>query len=553
MSIAQVDAASASQSRVVTDRKTVIFASTLGTIFEWYDFYLYGTLAAILGKNFFASASPLSSYIFGLLIFAVGFVVRPFGALVFGRLGDAVGRKHAFLATILIMGLATFSVGLLPTYATIGIAAPIILIALRMLQGLAVGGEYGGAAVYIAEHAEPGRRGAATSWLQTAFLFGLVLSLIVVLGTQSVMSTETFQDWGWRVPFLLALPLLGISVWIRLKLHESPIFAEMKAKKKLAQSPVKEAFLKWKNLRTIIVVLMGFVAGQGAISVAGALFPVLFLANTLKVDPITTNTLSMIALVLGVPFFIIFGHLSDRVGRKPFILLGLALGAIIIFPVYKGFTHFANPALALAQSTTPVVVLADPATCSFQFNPVGTSKFTSPCDVAKTALIRRGIPYSNESASPGAQSLIRVGNETLMSYDAAGATSAADAEAFQKRLGELLLKAGYPAKADPERINFPAIVGLILCLQVAMALVFGPMGAALVEIFPAQIRYTSLSVPYHIGNGWFGGLLPTIVVAIQAATGSIYSGLWYPVIVAAVGFAVCFLFIPETKDRDLAA
>jgi MFS family permease len=529
----------------------VVIASTLGTVFEWYDFYLYGALAAIIGKNFFASATPLEAYIFGLLAFGTGFVVRPFGALVFGRLGDMIGRKYTFLATILIMGLATFAVGLLPTYSSIGSFAPAILIGLRMLQGLAIGGEYGGAAVYIAEHAPPGQRGGYTSWLQTAFIVGLCLALGVILGCRLAMSPEAFETWGWRVPFLLSMVLLAISVWIRMKLHESPVFAEMKSAGALSRAPIRESFGNWRNLKLVLIVLFGLQAGQAVVTNAGPIYSSLFLVNTLRVDPVTATTLSTIGLLLGAPFYVIFGYLSDRIGRKPIVLASLVLGAVSLFPVYHGLTHFANPALEAAQARSPVVVAADPARCSFQFNPVGTSKFTSSCDVAKSALVRRGIPYSNEAAAPGTTAVVRIGTLSLPAYDGAAADAKERVAAFDQALGKALEDAGYRASADPAQINHLMIVLIIVYLQLLTGMAFGPMAAMLVEMFPARIRYTSMSLPYHIGNGWIGGLLPATVVAIQAATGSIFDGLWYPVLIAGAGFVLCWLFVPETRDRPL--
>ena len=529
----------------------VVIASTLGTVFEWYDFYLYGALAVIIGKNFFASATPLEAYIFGLLAFGTGFVVRPFGALVFGRLGDMIGRKYTFLATILIMGLATFAVGLLPTYSSIGSFAPAILIGLRMLQGLAIGGEYGGAAVYIAEHAPPGQRGGYTSWLQTAFIVGLCLALGVILGCRLAMSPEAFETWGWRVPFLLSMVLLAISVWIRMKLHESPVFAEMKSAGALSRAPIRESFGNWRNLKLVLIVLFGLQAGQAVVTNAGPIYSSLFLVNTLRVDPVTATTLSTIGLLLGAPFYVIFGYLSDRIGRKPIVLASLVLGAVSLFPVYHGLTHFANPALEAAQARSPVVVAADPARCSFQFNPVGTSRFTSSCDVAKSALVRRGIPYSNEAAAPGTTAVVRIGTLSLPAYDGAAADAKERAAAFDQALGKALEDAGYRASADPAQINHLMIVLIIVYLQLLTGMAFGPMAAMLVEMFPARIRYTSMSLPYHIGNGWIGGLLPATVVAIQAATGSIFDGLWYPVLIAGAGFVLCWLFVPETRDRPL--
>ncbi|MGJ7558401.1 MFS transporter [Variovorax sp. RB3P1] len=543
--------ASATEPPHPSKARLVVIASTLGTVFEWYDFYLYGALAVIIGTNFFASTTPLEAYIFGLLAFGTGFVVRPFGALVFGRLGDMVGRKYTFLATILIMGLATFAVGLLPTHASIGIWAPIILIGLRMLQGLAIGGEYGGAAVYIAEHSPKGRRGGYTSWLQTAFIVGLCLSLSVIIGCRLSMSAESFEAWGWRVPFLLSMVLLAISVWIRMKLHESPVFTEMKSTGALSKAPIRESFGNWRNLKLVLIALFGLQAGQAVVVNAGPIYSSLFLVNTLRVDPITATTLSTIGLLLGAPFYVIFGYLSDRIGRKPPILAALLLGAVSLFPVFHGFTHFANPQLEAAQARAPVVVVSDGQTCSFQFNPTGTSRFTSTCDTAKGALVRRGIPYSNESAPVGTPAVIRVGDQMLPSFDGASADAKVIGAAFEKALEAALERAGYRASADPGQINHVMIVLLIVYLQLLAGMAFGPMAAALVEMFPARIRYTSMSLPYHIGNGWIGGLLPATIVAIQAATGSIFDGLWYPVLIAGAGFVLCWLFVPETRDRPL--
>ncbi|MFT4065992.1 MFS transporter [Paraburkholderia sp.] len=532
-------------------QRLVIVASTLGTVFEWYDFYLYGALAAIIGKNFFASVSPLQAYIFGLLAFGTGFVVRPFGALVFGRLGDMVGRKYTFLATILIMGLSTFGVGILPSHAAIGTLAPVLLISLRMLQGLAIGGEYGGAAVYIAEHAPRGKRGGYTSWLQTAFVLGLCLSLVVILVCRLAMSSVDFENWGWRIPFVFSLILLAISVWIRMKLHESPVFAKMKASGTTSRAPIRESFGNWRNLKLVLIALFGLQAGQAVITIAGPIYTSLFLINTLRVDPIAATTASTIGLLLGVPFYVMFGYLSDRLGRKPLLLCALAIGTLSLFPVYRGFMHFANPALEAAQARSPVVVVADPENCSYQFNPVGTSKFNSSCDVAKSALVRRGVPYSNQAAPAGSHAVIKVGSQTLASYNADAANAGQLESTFDKALSLALEQAGYRANADPKTINYPMIVLLVVYLQFVTGMVFGPMAAALVEMFPTRIRYTSISLPYHIGNGWIGGLLTATMVAIQAATGSIFAGFWYPVLIAATGFVVCLLFVPETRDRQL--
>jgi len=536
---------------MTAEERRVIIASSLGTLFEWYDFFLYGALAIIIAKQFFSGVNDTAAFIFTLLAFAVGFAVRPFGALVFGRLGDLVGRKYTFLITIVIMGLSTFVVGILPNYATIGIAAPVILIGLRMLQGLALGGEYGGAAVYVAEHAPKGKRGAYTSWIQLTATGGLFLSLLVILGCRSSMTPEQFEDWGWRLPFLLSILLLAVSVWIRLKLDESPIFKRMKAEGTTSKAPLTEAFARWKNLKIVLIALFGIVAGQAVIWYTGQFYVLFFLTKVLVVDGQTANVLMATGLMIGTPFFVVFGMLSDRIGRKPIILLGLLLPAIFYMPIFKAITHFANPALAAAQAVSPVVVIADPAECSVQFNPVGTSAFTSSCDIAKSSLASRGVPYRNESTGAGETARIKVGTHEVVSYDALGEGAKENGAAFNAALTNALTDAAYPAKADPASINKPALIALIALLVIFAAMTYGPLAAALVELFPTKIRYTSLSLPYHIGNGWFGGFLPPTTFAIFAATGNIYDGLWYPIIIAGVTFVICLFFVPETKDRDI--
>ena len=543
----------------VADVRRVIFASSLGTVFEWYDFYLYGSLAAIISKQFFSGVNPTAAFIFALLAFAAGFAVRPFGALVFGRLGDLVGRKYTFLVTILIMGMSTFVVGILPSYAQIGIVAPVVLILLRLLQGLALGGEYGGAATYVAEHAPHGKRGAYTSWIQTTATLGLFLSLLVILGCRVMLGTERFEAWGWRIPFLVSLVLLGISVWIRLKLNESPLFQAMKDEGKTSKAPLRESFAHWGNLKYVLLALFGLTAGQAVVWYTGQFYTLFFLTQILKVDAQTANILIATSLLLATPFFLVFGSLSDRIGRKPIIMAGLLLAAITYFPLFRGITHYANPALADAQQRAPVSVIADPDYCSVQFNPVGTSKFTSPCDVAKAALVKRGVPYSNVhvnsvagpvTPSPGVAS-IRVGSTVIPSYDATSAGAADRGKAFDAALGGALSEAGYPAAADPQRINKPMLTLLLWILVIYVTMVYAPIAAMLVELFPTKIRYTSMSLPYHIGNGWFGGFLPPIAFAIVAATGSIYSGLWYPIAIAVITLVVGLVFVHETKDVDI--
>jgi MFS family permease len=538
------------------EERKVIFASSLGTVFEWYDFYLYGSLAAIIAKQFFSGLDAGSAFIFALLAFAAGFIVRPFGALVFGRLGDMIGRKYTFLVTILIMGISTFIVGILPTYASIGVAAPVILIGLRMLQGLALGGEYGGAATYVAEHAPDGKRGAYTSWIQTTATLGLFLSLLVILGTRTIMGEDAFQDWGWRIPFLVSILLLGISVWIRLSLSESPAFQKMKAEGKTSKAPLAESFGQWKNLKIVILALIGLTAGQAVVWYTGQFYALFFLTQQLKVDAVTANLMIAAALLIGTPFFVLFGSLSDKIGRKPIIMLGCVLAVLTYFPVFKALTVAANPDLAAAQEKNKVVIVADPAECSFQFNPTGTAKFTSSCDVAKQVLAAGSVSYDNEVAPAGTPAVIKIGDETIPSYAAKGLSpeeaKAKDA-AFKKAVAETLKKDGYPTKADPAKMNKVMMVAILTYLVILVTMVYGPIAAMLVEMFPTRIRYTSMSLPYHIGNGWFGGLLPTMSFAIVAQTGNMYNGLWYPIVIAGATAVIGTLFIRETKDVDIYA
>ncbi len=533
--------------------RRVIFASSLGTVFEWYDFYLYGSLAAIISKQFFSGVNPTAGFIFALLAFAAGFAVRPFGALVFGRLGDLVGRKYTFLVTILLMGMSTFIVGVLPSYASIGVAAPVILILLRLLQGLALGGEYGGAATYVAEHSPPGRRGAYTSWIQTTATLGLFLSLLVILGCRIWLGTARFEAWGWRIPFLVSLVLLGVSVWIRLKLNESPLFKQMKEQSKGSSQPLTDSFGQWSNLKVVLLALFGLTAGQAVVWYTGQFYTLFFLTQILKVDPQTANLMIAGSLLLATPFFLVFGALSDRIGRKPIIMTGLLLAALTYFPIFRAITHFASPALEAAEAAAPVTVVADPATCSLQFNPVGTSKFTSPCDVAKSSLVRKGVPYENVAGPAGRAAEIRVGTTVITSYDALGADAKARGPIYEAALDAALGAARYPAKADPARINTPMVVALLFILVLYVTMVYGPIAAMLVEMFPTRIRYTSMSLPYHIGNGWFGGFLPPIAFAIVAKTGNIYSGLWYPVIVAVITLVIGVLFVRETRTVDIVS
>ena len=532
--------------------RQVIFASSLGTVFEWYDFYLYGSLAAIISKQFFSGVNETTGFIFALLAFAAGFAVRPFGALVFGRLGDLVGRKHTFLITIVIMGLSTALVGLLPSYASVGVLAPIALVVLRLLQGLALGGEYGGAATYVGEHAPPGKRGLYTSWIQTTATLGLFLSLLVILVCRSVLKTD-FDTWGWRIPFLLSFVLLGISVYIRLQLAESPVFLEMKAAGTRSKAPLTESFARWGNMRLVILALLGATAGQAVVWYCGQFYALFFLTQVLKVDPQPANLLIAGALLLATPFFLVFGSLSDRIGRKKIVLAGCLLAALTYVPIFKGITHFANPAIESASSHSPVTVVADPSACSFQFDPVGKKKFVQSCDIAKAALAKAGVPYRNQSGAVGSLAQVHIGDAPGIDSVEGGTMAAADfkaaTEKFSKSLSGALKEAGYPAKADPAQINYLMVFVLLWILVLYVTMVYGPIAAWLIELFPARIRYTSMSLPYHIGNGWFGGFLPTVAFALVALTGDIYYGLRYPIIVALMTLVIGALFLPETKDR----
>ncbi len=582
------------------EEKKVIFASSLGTVFEWYDFYLYGSLAAIIAKQFFSGLDAGSAFIFALLAFAAGFIVRPFGALVFGRLGDMIGRKYTFLVTILIMGLSTFIVGILPSYASIGVAAPVILIGLRLLQGLALGGEYGGAATYVAEHSPHGKRGAYTAWIQTTATLGLFLSLMVILGTRTAIGEAAFADWGWRVPFLVSILLLAISVYIRLSMNESPAFAKMKAEGKTSKAPLSEAFGQWKNLKIVILALIGLTAGQAVVWYSGQFYALFFLTQSLKVDGAAANIYVAISLLIGTPFFIVFGAWSDKIGRKPIIMAGCLLAVLTYFPVFEALTKAANPDLYAAQKSSKVTVTADPAECSFQFNPTGTVKFTSSCDIAKQKLAGASVSYENVAAPAGTVATIKVGDTEIKSYNSAKITDADIAEVragLAKKLDDLkaatpveedkvkaatdalagfdkdpkgsTLKAkeaamssglaaalkghGYPAKADMAKVDKVMVILILSYLVILVTMVYGPIAAMLVEMFPTRIRYTSMSLPYHIGNGWFGGLLPTTAFAIVAQTGNMYNGLWYPIIIAGMTFVVGMLFVKETKDVDIYA
>ncbi len=569
--------------------KKVIFASSLGTVFEWYDFYLYGTLAVIIGKQFFSNLDPTSQTIFSLLAFAAGFIVRPFGALVFGRLGDMIGRKYTFLVTIVIMGLSTFIVGCLPNYASIGVAAPIILIGLRMLQGLALGGEYGGAATYVAEHAPQGKRGAFTAWIQTTATLGLFLSLLVILGTRTIVGEAAFAEWGWRVPFIVSVLLLAVSVWIRLSMNESPAFKKMKEEGKTSKAPLTESFGQWKNLKIVILALVGLTMGQAVVWYTGQFYALFFLTGPLKVDNATANIMIAISLAIGTPFFILFGTLSDKIGRKPIIMAGCLIAVLTYFPLFNALTEAANPDLAAAQAKNKVTVTADPAECSFQFNPTGVVKFTSSCDVAKQKLAASSVSYDNVAAPAGQAATIKIGDTEISTAvtpdDIAAAKAAAETKlatlkaaptpddkaitaatnsvkalsdaktakdaTLTGKIKGTLKAAGYPDAADPAKMNKPMMIAILTVLVIYVTMVYGPIAAMLVEMFPTRIRYTSMSLPYHIGNGWFGGLLPATALAIVAQTGNMYNGLWYPIIFASITFVIGMLFVKETKDVDI--
>jgi MFS family permease len=546
--------AGAAPSRPMTrEERKVIIASSVGTVFEWYDFYLAGSLAANISATFFSGVNPTAAFIFTLLGFAAGFAVRPFGALFFGSLGDLIGRKYTFLVTMTLMGIATFVVGLLPGYASIGIAAPVLFIACRLLQGLALGGEYGGAATYVAEHAPQHRRGFYTSWIQTTATVGLFLSLLVILGLRLSMSPEQFAEWGWRIPFLLSIILLGVSIWIRLQLEESPAFARIKAEGKSSKTPLREAFGRWENAKIALFALLGGTAGQAVVWYTGQFYALFFLTQTLKLDATTSNIVIAASLAIGTPFFIFFGWLSDKIGRKPIILAGCLLAVITYFPLFHALSNAVNPQLEQAIRTAPVTVVADPNECSFQFNPTGTASFTTSCDLAKSFLARNAVNYKNEAAPAGAPAQIKIGDKVITSFDKAkaGADGAAKERTFVQEATAAIRAAGYPAAADKARVNMPMVIAILTILVIYVTMVYGPIAAMLVELFPTRIRYSGMSLPYHIGNGWFGGFLPPTAFAIVAATGDIYSGLWYPIVVAGMTFVIGLLFVPETKDRNI--
>lgn len=580
----------AERSRPMTrEEKKVILASSAGTIFEWYDFYLYGSLAAIIGAQFFSHYPEATRNVFALLAFAAGFLVRPFGALVFGRLGDLIGRKHTFLITIVIMGLSTFLVGVLPNYDSIGWLAPVILVALRMAQGLALGGEYGGAAIYVAEHAPQNRRGFYTSFIQTTATLGLLLSLVVILFTQiyvnanypevilaSGAKVSAFAAWGWRIPFIASVVLLAISLYIRLQMKESPAFQKMKEEGTLSKAPLSEAFGQWKNAKIALLALLGMVAGQAVVWYTGQFYALFYLQSILRVDQFTANVLIAWSLTVGTVGFLFFGWLSDKIGRKPIILGGCLVAAVTFFPLFELMTKTANPALYEAQQKTTIVVTADPDKCSFQFNPTGTAKFTSSCDVTKALLARSSATYTTVAGAPGSVTKVSISGVEIPAYDVTKLTGdevKAVPAAFAKSVNEALQKAGYPGANNPSLVKIPiepkeglwnftkmfdvfstqkiTIIAILTVLVLYVTAVYGPIAAALVEFFPTRIRYSGLSLPYHIGNGWFGGLLPATSFAMVAATGDIYFGLWYPVVIALGTVVIGAFLVPETYKRDI--
>lgn len=534
----------------------VLAASCAGTVFEWYDFFIFGSLAPIIGAHFYAGAGAAQGYVFALLTFAAGFAVRPFGALAFGRFGDRNGRKRAFLVTITIMGLATVLVGLLPDYTAIGIAAPYALVAMRILQGFAIGGEYGGAAIYVAEHARRDRRGAATGWIQTAAAIGLLLALGVILVCRTGVGEEAFRAWGWRIPFLASAGLLGISLWIRMRLDESPLFRRIQEEGRTSPAPLAESFLRRDNLKVVLIALFGLLMGQGVVWYTAQFYTQFFLEGIVKVPPPQVNALIMTVTVASALLHYFFAWLSDRTGRKPVMLFGLGLAAVSFVPGFQLLAQSANPALTGAAERAPVAVVADPTDCSVQFDPIGKSRFAASCDIAKSTLAAAGIPYTNKPASPGNKASVRVGGRTLASPDGRALNTAQLAAAkkqFAQTLRTALDSAGYPSTADPRALNVPRTLALLLVFIIAASALYGPQAAALVELFPTRIRYSALSFPYHVGVGWFGGFLPVTAYAIVVATGNIYAGLWYPTIVAAIGFVVSFFLLPETRARDITA
>jgi MFS family permease len=542
--------------RTAREEIKLIAASSVGSIFEWFDFFLYGSLAVIISRNFFSSVNESTAFILALMAFAAGFAVRPFGAVVFGFLGDIWGRKNTFIVTLAVMGAATFGVGLLPTYRQIGAAAPWILVILRMLQGLSIGGVYGGAATYVAEHVDPARRGFFTSWLQITPAGAMALSLIVIFGTRSFTGETAFADWGWRVPFLLSSLLLGVTIWIQLKLSESPVYLKMKAAGKTSVRPWADAFGNWRNVRLVLIALFGAMIGQAVVWYTAQFYVLFFLERVLKLDGAVTNLLVAAAIFISTPLYIFFGWLSDRVGRRPLVLTACLLAALTYYPLFKALTYAVNPQLSRAVAGAPVSVAADPKDCSFQFDPIGRAKFATSCDIVRSYLARAGVTYDTVDAPAGAIAEMRVGTRRLTSFrgERLGSKELSARRAdWEKEAKVLVSEAGYPVSADVGKANIPLAILVLLAIMTSAAMVYGPMAALLTELFPAKVRYTSLSLPYHLGNGWFGGFLPTVAFAIVAATGNIYSGLWYPLFFAALTFVVGICFLPETKGADLRA
>jgi MFS family permease len=520
------------------EEKFVIFASSLGTIFEWYDFYLYAVLAPFFAALFFPSGNDTAALLSAFATYAAGFLVRPFGAIFFGRIGDLVGRKYTFLVTIMVMGSATFLVGLLPTYATIGWFAPVLLVTLRLCQGLALGGEYGGAATYVAEHARPGERGFATSWIQTTATLGLLLALIIIALCREYMDPKVFTEWGWRVPFLVSLILLVFSVWIRLKLNESPIFQKMKEEGKGSKAPLTESFFRYPNNKYVALALLGATAGQGVVWYTGQFYALFFLILILKLNYISAYILIGISLVIGTPFFILFGWLSDRIGRLKIILAGCIIAAVTYFPLFAGLTHYVNPDLEAFAARNAITVSADPATCHFQIFVGPWSKFSN-CDRAKDFVSKLGLSFKTiDTPGAGDKVDLTVGPTKVEGFDAA-------------RWNATFAAAGVPRSADPAKVNWVMAELILVIMVIYVTMVYGPIAAFLVEMFPTQIRYTSMSLPYHIGNGWFGGMLPLLATALVAVYGDIYAGLWYPIIVAVMTFIIGMIFLRETKDTDI--
>jgi MFS family permease len=552
--MAEIAATDAVPEKEGASLRTVVAASSAGTTFEWYDFFVFGSLTGVISKTFFTGLPETAALAAALALFGTGFLFRPLGALVFGRIGDRAGRKGAFLATVLLMGGATVAIGLLPSYTQAGIIGPALLILMRIIQGFALGGEYGGAAIYVAEHAPANGRGKATSWIQTSAAFGLFGALIVILLTRLAVGNEAFDAWGWRIPFLFSGVLLAISIWMRLKLTESPEFAKLKAEGNECKAPFKEAFGHWPNLKLVLIALVAIMFAQGAVWYTAFFYVQTFMERFLKVAPETINILMLSATAASAVLYVLFGWLSDRIGRKPVMLFGMVLMLAAYFPGFQMLSRTLNPALAEATATTPVTIIADPADCSLQFDPVGKAKFLSSCDIAKSTLANAGVSYTSEAGVPGRPALVRIGTQTIPSTTAEGLSAdvaKAVKTSVETRIKTALAHAGYPAKADPARMNLFGAFGVLLVFVIAATALYGPIAACLVELFPTRVRYTALSLPYHIGTGWVGGFVPFTAFAIVTATGELYSGLWYPFAFTALSVVVCLLLLPETKGKPL--